>query len=143
MKRKDAVISSVVLGVVAVVALLRTDRARPPFVPPSAGKAAVQSESVEPGAALRIPRMVDLGAGRCVACRKMAPILVELRTHYAGRADVVFVDVWERPDLASGYVFRAIPTQIFYDRQGREVWRHEGFLDRPEIVAQFRRLGVE
>ena len=59
-----------------------------------------------------IPRMVDLGAGRCLPCRKMAPILLELRSEYAGRADVVFIDVWERPDLASGYSFRAIPTQI-------------------------------
>ena len=72
----------------------------------------------------------------------MAPILVALSAEYAGRAEVVFIDVWERPDLAEGYRFRAIPTQIFYDREGREVWRHEGFLDRPEIVARFRDLGV-
>ena len=91
----------------------------------------------------RVPRLVDLGAGRCIPCQKMAPILAELRSEYAGRAEVVFIDVWEQPDLADGYVFRAIPTQIFYDREGREVWRHEGFLDKPEIVAQLRRLGVE
>jgi thioredoxin 1 len=86
--------------------------------------------------------MVDLGAGRCIPCRKMAPILAELRTEYAGRAEIVFIDVWEHPELAEGYSFQVIPTQIFYDRAGREVWRHEGFLDRPEIVAQLRHLGV-
>jgi thioredoxin 1 len=73
----------------------------------------------------------------------MAPILVEVRSDYAGRADVVFIDVWEQTDVADGYSFRAIPTQIFYDGDGREVWRHEGFLDKPDIVAQFRRMGVE
>ena len=87
--------------------------------------------------------MVDLGAKSCIPCKKMAPILAELRTVYAGRAEVVFIDVWERPALADGYRFRAIPTQIFYARDGREAWRHEGFLDKPDIVAQFRRLGVE
>ncbi len=87
--------------------------------------------------------MVDLGATRCVPCKKMAPILLELRAQYAGRADIVFVDVWEKPDEADRYLYRAIPTQIFYDRDGREVWRHEGFLDRPDIVAQFRKMGVE
>lgn len=91
----------------------------------------------------RAPRMVDLGAGRCIPCKKMAPILAELRSEYAGRAEVVFIDVWEQTDLADQYSFRAIPTQIFYDREGREVWRHEGFLDKPDIVAQFRRMGVE
>ena len=143
MKRKDAVLAAAVVGIVVAVALLRTDRDRPPSVPPSAGDAAVPPGTPHPSAEPRLPRMVDIGAGRCIPCRRMAPILAEVRAEYAGRADVVFIDVWERPELARGYKFRAIPTQIFYDRQGREVWRHVGFLDKPEIVAQFRRLGVE
>lgn len=142
MKRTDVVLVAAVLAIVAVVAGLRTSRERQAAA--AADKAvAVQSGSSVARAAILIPRMVDLGAGRCIPCRKMAPILAELRSEYAGRADVVFVDVWERPDLADGYRFRAIPTQIFYDRFGREVWRHEGFLDKPEIVERFRRLGVE
>jgi thioredoxin 1 len=133
-----------VLAAVVVVAGLRTSRERPSPVAAIAGKVG-SAQPIPSGAraAVLIPRMVDLGAGRCIPCRKMAPILAELRSEYAGRADVVFIDVWERPDLADGYRFRAIPTQIFYDREGREAWRHEGFLDKPEIVAQFRHLGVE
>jgi thioredoxin 1 len=36
-----------------------------------------------------------------------------------------------------------IPTQIFYDKQGKEVGRHEGFLDKKSIVAAFETLGVK
>ena len=133
MKRKDVVVLVVVLGIVFVVAGMRTSRER---------RAAATGSAAAPATA-SIPRLVDLGAGRCVACVKMAPILIELRSEYAGRADVLFIDVWERTDLADGYSFRAIPTQIFYGRDGREVWRHEGFLDKPDIVAQFQRMGVE
>ena len=144
MKRRDILIVVAVVAAVAVVAGLRTRRDRQASSSSISGRAG----PVEPGARLArasvsIPRMVDIGAGRCIPCRKMAPILAELRSEYAGRADVVFIDVSERPDIADDYRFRAIPTQIFYDRQGREAWRHEGFLDKPEIVAQFRRLGVQ
>jgi thioredoxin 1 len=36
-----------------------------------------------------------------------------------------------------------IPTQIFFDSEGIEVWRHEGFLPREDIVAKLREMGVE
>jgi thioredoxin 1 len=138
------VLIGVVLGSVVAVALLRPDgrleqRAAPP--PPLAAEP-LRAGAPAAGSAQALPRMVDLGAGRCIPCRKMAPILVALQAEYAGRAEIVFIDVWERPDLAEGYRFRAIPTQIFYDRQGREVWRHEGFLDRPEIAARLGKLGI-
>ncbi|HEX9842867.1 MAG TPA: hypothetical protein VGC20_08955 [bacterium] len=55
------------------------------------------------------------------------------------RIDLVIITVV----LAAVVAVASLRTQIFYDRDGRETWRHEGFLDRPEIVAQFRRLGVE
>jgi thioredoxin 1 len=144
MKRKDLVLIALVLGVVAVVATLRTaPRRGAPAVASSAGAAAPRVQPESRTTSVPLPRMVDIGAGRCIPCKKMAPILAELRSEYAGRADVVFIDVWERPELAEGYTFELIPTQIFYDRQGREVWRHEGFLDKPEIVARFRAMGVE
>ena len=50
----------------------------------------------------------------------------------------------ERPVAeAHKYRIRSIPTQIFYDRGGTEVYRHEGFLDKASIVSQLERLGVE
>jgi thioredoxin 1 len=90
-----------------------------------------------------LPRLVDLGATTCVPCRKMAPILADLKREYAGRADIVFIDVWENPDAGDSHRIRGIPTQVFFDARGQEVWRHEGFLGRPEIVARLRAMGVE
>ena len=45
-----------------------------------------------------IPRLVDLGAGKCIPCKAMAPILEGLKVEYAGRMDVQFIDVWKNPD---------------------------------------------
>jgi thioredoxin 1 len=77
------------------------------------GEAAAAPETVVPGKAL--PRLVDLGAGKCIPCRMMAPILEELKKTYAGRMDVQFIDVWENPDAGTTYGIRVIPTQVFYD----------------------------
>ncbi len=86
--------------------------------------------------------MVDLGAHKCVPCRMMAPIIKELSAEYDGKAAIVFMDVWENPDIPKRFELRAIPTQIFYDAQGKECFRHEGFLDKQSIVDMLRKLGV-
>jgi thioredoxin 1 len=86
---------------------------------------------------------VDLGATRCIPCKAMAPILDRLRTDYAGRLEVTFIDVWDAPGEAREYGVRLIPTQIFFAADGRELARHEGFISRDEILARWKALGVE
>jgi thioredoxin 1 len=100
-------------------------------------------EAVAPGAALPVAdtvTLVDLGAASCKPCKMMAPILEELKTEYQGRAAVVFVDVrYDRPAIERFNV-RAIPTQIFFDRSGNEVYRHLGFLDKESMTLVLNRL---
>ena len=95
-----------------------------------------------PAAAGRLPKLVDLGAGKCVACKKMGPILEEAKKLYEGKAEVVFIDVWENRDAAGPYGIRTIPTQIFFDAAGKEVFRHEGFFPMEDIQKQFESMGV-
>ena len=88
------------------------------------------------------PSLVDFGAGKCIPCKKMKPILDSLRKEYDGRANVVFIDVWIDNDIGGKYKVQMIPTQIFYDAKGKEVKRHMGFMDRPDILKVFKELGV-
>jgi len=90
-----------------------------------------------------IPRLVDLGADKCIPCKAMAPILVELRAEYAGRLQVDFIDVWKDPSAGDPYRIYAIPTQIFFDGQGKELTRHEGFISKADILATWQRLGYD
>ena len=87
--------------------------------------------------------MIDLGAKTCIPCKMMAPILVKLEKEYAGKAAVVFFDVREDPAPAKRFGIRAIPTQIFFDKDGKETYRHEGFLGEEEIVRRFKDMGVK
>ena len=84
--------------------------------------------------------MIDLGAKSCIPCKMMAPILEKLEAEYKGRADVVFIDVWKDQSAGEKYGIRAIPTQIFYNKEGHEVSRHEGFLGEKEIRSTLETL---
>ena len=97
-----------------------------------------------PAAAAALPRLVDLGATKCIPCKRMAPILEALKVDYAGAVDVQFIDVWQNPQAGTPYGIRLIPTQVFFDRKGRERFRHEGFFAREEIERIFKdSLGVK
>jgi thioredoxin 1 len=90
-----------------------------------------------------LPRLVDLGADKCIPCKMMAPILAELAQEYAGQLDVVFIDVWKKREEAPRYGIRVIPTQIFYGADGKELFRHLGFFAKNDILAKWKELGVE
>ena len=87
--------------------------------------------------------MLDIGAHKCIPCKMMAPIMEELEKEYHGKAAIVFIDVWQNPAEGPKYRIRSIPTQIFYDREGKEVYRHEGFFDKGSIVVKLEQLGVK
>ena len=113
-------------------------------VAPAAGEATGTQGVPEPASqAKAIPRLVDLGATKCIPCKMMAPILDDLKTNYVGQLDVQFIDVWEKPDEAKKHGINIIPTQIFYDAAGKELFRHEGFFSRVDILAKWKEFGVD
>jgi thioredoxin 1 len=91
----------------------------------------------------KLPRLVDLAAGKCIPCKMMAPILEELKKEYAGRMNVEFIDVWENPDAGKPYGIEVIPTQIFFDASSKELFRHVGFFAKEDILAKWQALGVD
>jgi thioredoxin 1 len=90
-----------------------------------------------------LPKLVDLGADKCIPCKKMAPILEQLKKEYAGQIDVEFIDVWKNEETAKQHKIKLIPTQIFYRADGKELFRHEGFFGKEDILAKWKELGVK
>lgn len=106
------------------------------------------TDAVPPSAAVTrvgIPKLVDLGATECIPCKMMAPVLEELDKEYAGVMDVEFIDVWkpENKKAARSYGIEEIPTQIFLDPEGKELWRHVGFIAKEDILAKWSKFGYE
>jgi len=86
--------------------------------------------------------MVDLGAASCIPCKMMAPILDKLEKHYRGKAAIVFIDLRYNGEAGEQFGIQAIPTQIFFDKNGREISRHVGFMSEEAIVARLKSMGV-
>lgn len=101
-----------------------------------------QSNTKIPPVTKQLPRIVDVGADKCIPCIRMAPELEKLKKEYAGVLEVEFIDVWKRPEDAKPYKVRGIPTQIFYDANGVERARHFGFISKDDILAKFKSLGI-
>jgi thioredoxin 1 len=89
-----------------------------------------------------LPKLLDLGADKCIPCKKMAGVLEELKKENAGRLDVEFIDVWKTDGAAKKFKIKLIPTQIFYGANGKELFRHEGFFGKEDILAKWKELGV-
>jgi thioredoxin 1 len=133
------------LAVAGVLIVKNSPKKEVPTTPvASISPSAVQSNSTNAVAQENArPRLVDLGAGKCIPCKMMAPILDDLKKTLAGKLDVQFIDVWQNPDEGKKYGVNVIPTQIFYDAQGKELFRHEGFFGKEDILAKWKDLGIE
>lgn len=88
------------------------------------------------------PTVIDLGARTCIPCKKMAPILESLSGEYRGKASVLFIDVHEDQAAAQKFRVQMIPTQIFFNAQGKEVKRHIGFMDKTGILKELKNAGL-
>ncbi|HUW57921.1 MAG TPA: organomercurial lyase [Planctomycetota bacterium] len=127
---KVAVILALVVAVV-VVAALKSRKAQK----------TAEDHPTAPQPAAGLPRLVDLGSTTCIPCKMMAPILEDLKKDYAGRLQVEFIDVVVNPQAAKPYGIKLIPTQIFFDAEGKELWRHEGFISKEDILGKWKELG--
>ncbi len=103
---------------------------------------AVQASETREIPAKGMVTMVDLGAKKCVPCKMMAPIMEKVEKDYQGKAVIHFYDVWEDREPATRFGIQGIPTQIFFDKDAKEVYRHVGFLSEEAIVNQLTKMGV-
>jgi thioredoxin 1 len=87
------------------------------------------------------PVLLELGSHSCVPCKKMMPILTELSTEQTAFI-VSFVDVWANEGKSEQYGIKSIPTQIFFDKDGKELFRHVSFYPKEDILAKWNELGV-
>ncbi len=134
------IIILLVVGAAAAAIVLKGNKSRN-FGNSTTAMAA--TDAVVSDAAAKLPKLLDLGANKCIPCKAMAPILDGLKKEYAGKMNVEFIDVWQNEDAGKKYGVEMIPTQIFFDATGKELFRHTGFFGKEDILAKWKELGVE
>jgi thioredoxin 1 len=93
----------------------------------------------------KLPKMVDFWSPTCPPCRKMLPILEELHLEYGQSFTIVKIDTSlpENRTISIENKIQYIPTQIFYDENGKLLDRHVGFYSKEDILNKWKELGYE
>lgn len=88
---------------------------------------------------------VELGSVKCIPCRKMQPVMKAIEEKYGEQIEIIFYDVWKPDQRKYGeeYDIRLIPTQVFLDKDGKEIFRHEGFFPEAEIDKFLQKQGLK
>jgi thioredoxin 1 len=137
--RRNLVIGAAVVGAVVLVLVFRPAATTPAPPATSPKPATITAAAVGPAAR---PKLLDLGASSCIPCKAMVPVLDGLRSDYAGKLDVEFIDIWKNREAGEAWHVEIMPTQVFIAADGRELARHQGFISREGILAQWQKLGV-
>ena len=136
----------VVVLIISIIAVLTAKRNKSePVTEATMDMAASAGEAAQPGLLINkdLPILLDLGSDQCIPCKEMAPILEELKAVYTGKFQVEIVDIRKDPMIATVYNIQLIPTQIFLDASGKELFRHEGFYSKEDILSKWKELGFE
>jgi thiol-disulfide isomerase/thioredoxin len=88
------------------------------------------------------PSLIDFGATGCGPCDRMTPILADLEKKYKDKLNVLFVHVNQEEILTARFGIKYVPVQVFFDKTGREVFRHTGFFPQTEVEKQLARMGI-
>ena len=88
---------------------------------------------------------IELGSVNCIPCKQMIPIMKSVENKYGRQIHIIFYDVWKpgQKKYARDYKIRLIPTQVFLDIDGNEIYRHEGFFPEEEIDAFLLSQGLK
>ncbi|MFO7785442.1 MAG: thioredoxin domain-containing protein [Desulfatiglandales bacterium] len=88
------------------------------------------------------PVLVDFGSNSCLPCRKLRPILDEIKKEKGGQVEVLVIDVNKHQGLSREYKVRVIPTLVFFDAGGKEVFRTQGFMSKAALLEHLAKVGV-
>ncbi len=88
------------------------------------------------------PVLVDFGSNSCIPCRQLRPILKEIGQELTGKAHILVVDVYKYQDMAKEYKVSLIPTLVFFNNSGKEVFRHVGAWDKASILGKLKEIGA-
>lgn len=76
--------------------------------------------------------LIDFGAPWCPPCKKMEPVIQQIKTSMSQKVRVGNVDGGQNTALMNQYQVEALPTFIIY-KAGKEVWRKQGIVSQEEF----------
>lgn len=143
MGMKITVIAALALAIIAVLVLKNTKQNENNTGDTSTGKPEVAVHISDKEESVKLPKLMELGSNTCTPCKLMKPILENLKKTHDGKLIVQIIDVKENPELKKKHEVKLIPTQIFFDAEGKELFRHEGFYSEESILSKWKELNID
>jgi thioredoxin 1 len=88
------------------------------------------------------PVLVDFGSNKCIPCRQLRPVLKDVAQEFSGKAQVLIIDVFQHQNVAREHRIQLIPTLVFFNAQGKEVFRRSGVWDKESIIRKLNEAGA-
>ena len=85
----------------------------------------------------------EFGSNRCIPCRKMKPLLVEITNEYKGVLKVEILEIKDHLEEAKKYGITLIPTQVLLDPKGNVQWKHVGFIPKEDVESVLHEKGIK
>ena len=85
--------------------------------------------------------LLEFGSTGCTVCKQMEPVLEEIRNSEKPKVNVVFLNIMhpENLEMMKYFGISAVPMQILLDKQGKEFYRHYGFIQADELENEFNK----
>lgn len=82
---------------------------------------------------------LEFGATGCSACKQMETVMAQIQRDYPDRVNVVFVNILKKENqlLMKYFGISLIPTQVLLNSEGKEFFRHTGYLAADELAKEF------
>ena len=80
------------------------------------------------------PYFLEIGSDSCYSCQIMGRMLYKVVQKHP-EYNIHFINVKKERNAAYSLQVRMIPTQIIYDKNGNEVYRHIGILSTNQVKS--------
>lgn len=81
--------------------------------------------------------LVEIYASWCPHCRKMMPVIDDIKALLGGQVHIYQLDIDEYSDLADVLGAKSIPSFFIY-KDGEQVWKYTGEIDGNILVSKLQ-----
>jgi len=86
------------------------------------------------------PTIMEFSRERCPMCAEVEKTLAKVKAAYGNQIDIRIVHIEPDEKLFKRYQIAIVPTQIFFNAEGNEVFRHMGVMPYEDSVRILKGL---
>ena len=124
----------ITIAIIASIALISCNKQSNPS--PAARPAVTNSATAK-------IKFLEIGSDKCIPCKQMKVVTENIVKKYGDELAFEFIDINIDENATEKYKVQLIPTQIFYNPKGVEIFRHVGYFPEEKIDSLLQANGLK